>query len=325
MSKNTFKTDYIRYLNLAILVVALLAIFGAFSMAIPRFGSISNIEMLARQSTMVCVAALGMTYIIILGGIDLSVGSVMAFVGVVVAYTLQHKYGPGTAAVAGVLAGTLCGFINGLIISQLRVVPFIVTLGSYLAVRGVAKGLAHEQKIDADITWLNDLLAKLTPEKKYMIFPPGVWILIVMAILIGLLLKYTRFGRHVVAVGSNEQAARLCGVPVERIKLLVYTLSGFCVGLAGLFLFSRLSVGDPTAAVGTELDVIAAVVIGGASLSGGEGSIIGSLLGAYLMVTLKSGGTQLGWPNWLQEIITGAIILFSVALDKLRTLKATRA
>jgi len=323
--KNAFKIDNIRYVNIAILVLALLVIFGAFSLYIPRFATVSNVEMLARQSTMVCVAALGMTYIIILGGIDLSVGSVMAFVAVVVAWMLQRKYDPLMAAAAGVAAGTLCGFVNGLLISQLKVVPFIVTLGSYLAVRGAAKGLAGEQKIDAPISWLNDLLAKITPENKHLIFPLGVWILIVMAVLVGLMLKYTRFGRYVVAVGSNEQAARLCGVPVERVKLLVYTLGGFCVGLSGLFLFSRLSVGDPTAAVGTELDVIAAVVIGGASLSGGEGSIVGSLIGAFLMVTLKSGGTQLGWPNWLQEIITGGIILVSVALDKLRTLKASRA
>ena len=223
------KKDLVRHVNLAILVVALLVIFLTFSAFIPRFGSISNIEMLARQSTMVCIAALGMTYIIILGGIDLSVGSVMAFVAVVIAWTLQRHVGPLGAACAGIAAGTLCGFINGLIISQLKVVPFIVTLGSYLAVRGIAKGLANEQKIDADMTWLNDLLAKLPPERKFMIFPPGVWILIVMAILIALMLKYTRFGRHVVAVGSNEQAARLCGVPVERVKTLVYTLSGFCM------------------------------------------------------------------------------------------------
>lgn len=321
--KNPLKFDNTRYMNIAMLFLALFVIFGAFSLYIPRFATVGNVEMLARQSTIVCVAALGMTYIIILGGIDLSVGSIMAYVAVVVAWMLQKKFDPLVAAAAGVAAGTLCGLVNGLLISLLRVVPFIVTLGSYLAVWGAAKGLAGEQKIDAPITWLNDLLSKITPEKQHMVFPAGIWILIVVAVSLGLALKYTRFGRHVVAVGSNEQAARLCGVPVEHVKLSVYTLGGFCFGLSGLFLFSRLSVGDPTAAVGTELDVIAAVVIGGASLSGGEGSVVGSLIGAFLMVTLKSGGTQLGWPNWLQEIITGGTILVSVALDKVRTLRAS--
>jgi ribose/xylose/arabinose/galactoside ABC-type transport system permease subunit len=136
------------------------------------------------------------------------------------------------------------------------------------------------------------------------------------------LLRYARLGRHIFAVGSNELTARLCGVAVERVKLIVYTISAAFAGLAGLMQFSRLTVGDPTVAVGTELDVIAAVVIGGGSLSGGEGSILGSLVGALIMTVIRSGCSQLGLPNWVQEIVTGAIIVLAVALDRLRHRRA---
>jgi ribose/xylose/arabinose/galactoside ABC-type transport system permease subunit len=136
-------------------------------------------------------------------------------------------------------------------------------------------------------------------------------------------MRYTRFGRHVVAVGSNEQAARLCGVPVERVKLAVFTLSGLFAGLAGLLSFSRLTVGDPTTAQGMELDAIAAVVIGGASLNGGQGSIAGSLLGALIMTTIRAGGSQYGLSNWVQEVVTGTIIVLAVALDRLRMKSGT--
>jgi ribose/xylose/arabinose/galactoside ABC-type transport system permease subunit len=151
-----------------------------------------------------------------------------------------------------------------------------------------------------------------------MLLPPGVWVLIILAVVMAALLRYTRLGRHTFAIGSNEQTARLCGVAVERVKVLVFTLCGAFAGLAGLMQFSRLTVGDPTVAVGLELNVIAAVVIGGGSLSGGEGSILGTLVGALLMTTIASGCTQMGLPNWVQEIITGAIIVVAVAVDRLR-------
>jgi ribose transport system permease protein len=308
--------------NLLALALAWVAVYAFFSVASPNFNTLDNLETLARQGTIVSMAAIGMTYVIISGGIDLSVASIMAFVAVVIAWMLQGGHGPVAALATGLGAGAACGFVNGLLITRLRVAPFIVTLGTYLVVRGGAKGLAHEQKIDAPLTWLNSLLARLGPDERWRLLPAGVWLLLVLAVAASLALRYTRFGRHVVAVGSNEAAARLCGVPVERVKTLVYTLSGLFAGLGGLMLYSRLSVGDPTAAMGQELDVIAAVVIGGASLSGGEGSIVGSLLGALIMTTLRSGGSQLGWENWRQEIITGAIIVLSVAVDRFRARRA---
>jgi ribose/xylose/arabinose/galactoside ABC-type transport system permease subunit len=268
------------------------------------------------------MAALGMTLVIISGGIDLSVGSVVALSTVVIAWLLQRAgAGPITAALGGVAAAGFFGLVNGLLITRLRVVPFIVTLGMMLVVRGTAKGIGRNQKIDVDpelLRWLEDLLASVGAEQGWMLLPPGVWLLIILAVAMAAVLRYTRLGRHTFAIGSNEQTARLCGVAVERVKVLVFALGGAFAGLAGLMQFSRLTVGDPTVAVGLELDVIAAVVIGGGSLGGGEGSILGTMVGALIMTVIASGCTQMGLPNWVQEIITGAIIVLAVALDRLR-------
>jgi ribose transport system permease protein len=298
------------------LVFLLFALIGPES-----FRSARNLETIARQTTIVGMGALGMTLIIIAGGIDLSVGSVVALGTVVIAWCLNlggEVPQPLAAAVVAVVVCTGCGLANGVLITRLRVVPFIVTLGTMLLVRGAAKGLSREQKIDAPETWLNELLASLAPERRWLIVPAGVWLLIAMSLLVALVLRFTRLGRHTFAVGSNEQTARLCGVPVDRVKLCIYSLGGLFGGLAGVMQFSRLTVGDPTVAVGLELDVIAAVVIGGGSLSGGEGSVLGSLVGALIMSVIRSGCSQMGLPNWVQEIITGIIIIIAVALDRLR-------
>ena len=142
--------------------------------------------------------------------------------------------------------------------------------------------------------------------------------MVVAGLAVGGLLGYTRLGRHLFAVGSNEANARLCGVAVERVKLTVYALSGGFAGLAGVLQFSRLTVGDPTVAMGLELDVIASVVIGGGSLAGGEGSVLGSLIGALIMTVIRAGCSQMGLPNWVQEIVTGGIIVLAVAIDRAR-------
>jgi ribose transport system permease protein len=282
------------------------------------FADPGNLETIFRQTTIVATAALGATIVIVSGGIDLSVGAIIALATVVIAAFLRAGAPPLAAALAGILAGVGCGLVNGFLITRLEVVPFIVTLGTMLVVRGVAKGLAHEQKIDAPQSWLNDLLARLPVERAWMVLPPGVWLLFLLAVAVGALLLTTRLGRHIFAVGSNEQAARLCGISVGRVKLAVYLLGGLFAGIAGLMQFSRLTVGDPTGASGLELNVIAAVVIGGGSLSGGEGSVLGCLIGALIMQVLQSGCSQMGWPNWVQEIVTGAIIVLAVALDRFR-------
>jgi len=286
-----------------------------------RFLGMRNLETLARQTTIVGFGALGMTLVIISGGIDLSVGSLVALGTVVIAWFLGLGEGgwmtPGAAGMAVLVCGAF-GCLSGLLITRLKVVPFIVTLGMMLLVRGTAKGISREQRVDAPETWLNELLASLAPTDRWMLVPPGVWMLAVGAVTVGLVLRYTRFGRYVFAIGSNEMTARLCGVPVERVKLGIYTLGGVFGGLAGTMQFSRLTVGDPTVAVGLELDVIAAVVIGGGSLSGGEGSVLGSLVGALIMSIIRAGCSQMGLPNWVQEMITGSIIIAAVALDRMR-------
>ena len=282
------------------------------------FTSVRNLETIARQTAIVGIAALGMTLVIISGGIDLSVGSIIALSTVVIAGLLSAGYPPASAAMGGVIAGALCGLVNGVLITRLKVVPFIVTLGMLLVVRGAAKGVAREQKIDAPLSWLNDLLSALGPEERWMVVPPGVWMMIALALVVAALLRYTRLGRHTFAIGSNEMTARLCGVAVERVKVLIYTIAAGFAGLAGLMQFSRLTVGDPTVAIGLELDVIAAVVIGGGSLSGGEGSVLGSIVGALIMTVIRSGCSQMGLPNWVQEMVTGAVIVAAVALDRLR-------
>jgi ribose/xylose/arabinose/galactoside ABC-type transport system permease subunit len=288
-----------------------------------RFLGRPNIEMIARHTTIVGMAALGMTLVIISGGIDLSVGSIVALSSVAIAWLLQYAgAGPLTAALGGVAAAALFGLLSGLLITWLRVVPFIVTLGMMLVVRGAAKGIAREQKIDVDIArakWLPELLRSVVgTEHSWTLAPAGVWIWLILAVVMAAVLRYTRLGRHIFAIGSNEQTARLCGVAVERVKAIVYMLCGAFAGLAGLMQFSYLTVGDPTGAVGLELNVIAAVVIGGGSLAGGEGSILGTLMGALIMTVIATGCAQMWLPNWVQEIITGAIIVVAVGLDRLR-------
>jgi ribose/xylose/arabinose/galactoside ABC-type transport system permease subunit len=224
--------------------------------------------------------------------------------------------GPASAAATGIAAGAACGWITGVLVTRLKVVPFIVTLGMMLLVRGAAKGLAEERRLEAPASWLNDLLRTVGAGRTLL--PIGVWVTLLLAALVAGVLRYTRFGRHLFAIGSNERTARLCGVRVERAKVLVYTLSAALAGLAGVLQFSKLSVGDPTVAVGLELDVIAAVIIGGGSLSGGKGTALGTVLGATIMAVIQIGCSQRGLPNWVQQIVTGAIIVLAVALDRWR-------
>jgi ribose/xylose/arabinose/galactoside ABC-type transport system permease subunit len=297
-------------------LVLVAAIFGILVGA--SFFAPGNLELMARQTAIVCMAALGMTIVIATGGIDLSVGSIIALSTVVIALMLRADQPPLLAAAAGVGAAALCGLINGVLITRLRVVPFIVTLGTMLIVRGAAKGFAEERRIEAPITWLNDLLRT---QSGWAILPAGIWTVLILALLVAGVLRYTRFGRHVFAIGSNERMARLCGVAISSTKVWVYTISAALAGMAGLLQFSKLSVGDPTVAVGLELDVIAAVIIGGGSLTGGRGTVLGTIIGAAIMTVIQIGCSQKGLPNWVQQIVTGGIIVIAVALDRIRSAK----
>lgn len=287
------------------------------SLRFDTFVTVDNFAIMLQQTAVIGAAAIGMTVIIVAGGIDLSVGSTVALVTIVIALLLKQQVGPLVAALGGILAGGACGAVIGTLVTRLRLLRFIVTLGLMGALRGAAKGLANEQPIYPDETWLNRLMQL----GAHGTLPLGVWLTAFLAVLIALMLRYTRFGRHVFAIGSNEQTARLCGVPIERQKVLIYTLGGLFAGVAGLLQFAYLTGGDPTTAVGLELNVIAAVVIGGASLSGGQGTVLGSMIGALIMSVVANGCTKLGMPNWVQEIVTGGIIVAAVLLDQLRQRK----
>jgi ribose transport system permease protein len=300
---------------LGLLLVIL--IFSLLPQVQDRFLRLGNLKSVATQSVIVALGALGMTYVIISGGIDLSAASNIALSSCVIAYVINAGLPPWIGLVAGILTGGVIGLVNGTLIASLRLVPFIVTLGMLGIARGAAKWMAGNQKIDAPITWVNELMAR-SPQPSWLLMAPGVWLMIFFAVLMAVVLRYTVFGRHVFAIGSNEATARLCGIRTKRTKTVIYGLAGLFCGLSGVMEFSRLTVGDPTVAVGLELDIIASVVIGGGSLSGGQGSILGSMIGVFIMAFLRNGCTMMGWPNYIQEIIIGFIIVVAVSLDQIR-------
>ena len=294
-------------------LVAVCTLFA--SLRFSTFANLDNAAIILQQTAVIGIAALGMTLVIISGGIDLSVGSIIALSTVVMAQLLQKGWSPVAAAlIGGVGTAALCGGFSGWLITRLRLLPFVVTLGMMGALRGAAKGIANEQPIYPDETWLNKLMqlgARGTP-------PAGVWLMVALALLVAWMLRNARVGRHLFAVGSNEFTSRLCGVPVERVKLTVYILGAAFAGIAAILQFGYLTGGDPTTAVGLELNIIAAVVIGGASLAGGQGTVLGTLVGALIMSVVANGCIKMGFPNWVQEIVTGGIIVAAVLLDVVR-------
>jgi ribose transport system permease protein len=302
--------------------VLVVLVFAILTAEPSRYLSPFNLRIVLAQTVIVALGAIGMTIIIISGGIDLSVGAAIALTGVVAALAIADGWPTAAALGAAVVAGGLVGLGNGLLITGLRVVPFIATLGMLGIARGVAKWLAHEQTVNVPPTWINDLLVSF-PQPAWMVLPAGVWVTLALAVVTAAVLRRTVFGRRVFAIGSNELAARACGIATDRLRLVIYTVAGALFGLAGVMQLSRLRQGDPTVAIGTELDIIAAVVIGGGSLLGGEGSVFGSVVGALIMAFLRNGCQQMGWPNYIQEIIIGAIIVLAVALDRWRAGWAT--
>jgi ribose transport system permease protein len=279
----------------------------------------ANLELMMRQGVIVGLGAIGMSYVIMTGGIDLSPGSTIALTTVVVALVLKATNNPILGIGVSILVGLIAGLINGILVAKLKVGPFIVTLASMLIFRGAAKGFANEQTVGSvPETWLQVLTASLGKSERWQLIPKGAWIWVLLLILMTLILHRTVFGRNVVAVGSNEKTARLCGINVNAVKIGVYSICGVFAGIAGLMQVSRVGIGDPTIAGGDELKMIAAVVIGGGSLLGGEGNLIGAAIGTLIMTTINMGSTQLGISNWIQEIITGLIIVVAVALDRYR-------
>lgn len=285
----------------------------------------ANFKIILTQTVIVGIGALGMTMIIVSGGIDLSVGSVVAFSSVLGARLLVDGTHPALAMAAVILSGGAIGLLNGAVIAGFRMMPFIVTLGMMGIVRGAAKWLSNKQTISApENSPVNGIMARLNPTE-FLPLPNGVWIALALGVLTALVMNRTVFGRHVFAIGSNEATARLCGIQVRLTKLWIYGIAGLFFGLSGLMQLSRLTQGDPSVAVGLELDIIAAVVIGGASLNGGTGSVLGAMVGALIMAVLRNGTNQMGWETYVQEIIIGGVIVLAVGLDKLRQRRANRA
>lgn len=280
------------------------------------FLSYPNLKLLLTQTVVVAIAAIGMTVIIVSGGIDLSVGSVVAATSVLGAVMIQKTVGLPWVVAAVILAGGLLGLVNGAMIAGFRLAPFIITLGMMGVARGAAKWLSNNQSVYFEDSPISKFM--ISPDAHPNRPPAGVLLTLALVGVMSLLMRQTVFGRHVFALGSNEATARLCGIRTVRLKVMIYTLAGLFFGLAGLMQLSRLEQGDPSTAVGLELDVIAAVVIGGASLSGGTGTILGAMIGALIMAVLRSGSIQMGWPSYVQDIIIGTVIILAVGLDKLR-------
>ena len=303
-------------------LVLVLVIFASMESS---FLTVSNGRTIAVQTVVVGLGAIGMCFVIISGGIDLSIGSVIALASVVGALALDKGCSPTVAVLASAGVGTACGICNGALITALRIAPFIVTLGMLGIARGLAQYLAENQRVappSGSLGWIEGFIAK-KPDPSWLGIAPAAWWLLGAAILAGFVLRKTPFGVHVYALGSSEPTARLCGVPVGRTKVTVYAICGLAAGLAGAVMLGRLGVGDPTTAVGEELAIIAAVVIGGASLSGGEGSILGAMIGSFMLSTLAAGCILAGIDNSIQEIIIGGIIVAAVTLDGLRHRRRT--
>ncbi|MGC6488535.1 MAG: ABC transporter permease [Planctomycetota bacterium] len=355
-----------KWLRAAGPLLGLVVTWALFALLAPStFTAWSNQKLMLLQTAVVGTAAVGATWIIVSGGIDLSVGANIALSSMVGAMVLRDGHGFVLAALATALTGCVVGWLIGALVVgalprvlaagaaaagacyacaglgslwamllglaagaavwqgsrrlrwALPLSPFIVTLGLWGALRGVAKGLGDNQPIYFDAP--DALAALMLPDG---LLPPGVWILLVVAILASVLLRRSVFGRQVTALGSSRETARLCGVDLPRIELRVYVLGCGCAGIAAVLQLSYLTMGDPTTGQGYELKAIAAAVIGGASLAGGEGAIFGTLLGALIMTVVDNGCTKLGLDNWVQEVVTGGIIVGAVALDRWRQAKS---
>ena len=301
---------------------ALIILFIVFSLASPNFLQFNNIIGILLATAVNGVLALGVTYVIIAAGIDLSIGTVMTLSAVMTGVFITNLGFPVIVGILGGIAtGTLAGLVNGLIISKMKMQPFIVTLGMMYVAKGLALIISGLKPIyfngapEFRAMAMGSLLDSIIPGLNV---PNAVFILFGAAIIGSLILTRTVLGRYTFALGSNEEATRLSGVNVDRWKTAVYTLCGLFAGLGGVLIAARLNSAQPALGQGYELDAIAAVVIGGTSLAGGEGTILGTVIGAFVMSVLTNGLRILSVPQEWQTVMTGAIIIVAVYLDIIR-------
>ncbi len=293
--------------------LTLVALFVGLCIASPHFLTGTNLSSVVRQTAVINIMALGMTMIIICGGIDLSVGSILAMGGLIGAMAMEKGWPVPAGVVVGVLTGMVCGWMNGFLTTRLRINPFIVTLGTL----GIVRGLALIISNGLPVHQLPKSFAYLG-EGTVLHVPFVLFVLIACAVIVHIILEHTKLGRYAFAIGSNPEAALYAGVNIGLVTVVIYTLGGMFTGLAGMIEASRLMTGQPTAGQGYELQAIAAVVIGGGSLRGGEGTVVGTLVGALIMGLLANGSDLLGISPYLQQAIIGAVIILAVSIDELR-------
>jgi ribose transport system permease protein len=301
-----------RLLAPAFLVILLVA----FSLFVPHFASTSNYIDILTATAVNGVLATGVTFVIITGGIDLSVGTGMTFASVVMGIVTVNMGLPIPLGIASAFAaGALVGTVNGLLIAKAKLPPFIATLGMLYVTLGLAQVISDVHPIYFD---KQPPFQQFFMDKPVAGIPNIVWVMLGAAAIAWVLLNKTVFGRYTFALGSNEEATRLSGVIVDRWKIIVYAVDGLFVGLAGIIIASRMNSAQPGLGVGYELDAIAAAVIGGTSLSGGEGSVVGTIIGAFLISTLRIGLSVAGIPDQWKSVITGLVVIGAVWLDILR-------
>ena len=297
-------------------IIGLLVIIIIISFLSPNFLSLNNILNVLRQVSINALIAFGMTFIILTGGIDLSVGSILALTGAVTAGLMASGVDPIFAMLIGLVLGAVLGAINGLIIAKGKVAPFIATLATMTIYRGLTLVYTEGRPISG----LGDSLTFQMLGKGYILgIPVPVMTMAISFIVLYFILKKTTFGRRVYAVGGNEEASILSGINADRIKIYVYALTGLLAALASLILTSRLNSAQPTAGNMFELDAIAAVVLGGTSLTGGRGWIVGTLIGALIIGVLNNGLNLIGVSSFFQQVVKGAVILLAVLLDRKKT------
>lgn len=293
--------------------LTLIVLFALLAVASPNFLTAVNLSSVVRQTAVINIMSLGMTLVIISGGIDLSVGAILAMGGLMGTMAMQAGLPISAGIAIGISTGLFWGGVNGTLVTRLRINPFIVTLGTLGIVRGltliISNGLPVHQ-VPREFSFLG--------EGTLLGVPFVLWILVGCAVLTHLVLEHTRLGRYTYAIGSNPEAAVFAGVPVKANITAVYAIAGMLTGLAGMIEASRLMTGQPPAGAGYELQAIAAVVIGGGSLHGGEGSVVGTLIGAFIMGLLSNGSDLLGISPYLQQAIIGAVIILAVTVDEVR-------